>query len=79
MKHYLESQRHWLTVETLPGYAPDLNPVETLWGNLEGQELANRWTEDLAELDIAICNGMKRIRRARQLPLAFLKHSGLSF
>ena len=79
MKHYLESQRHWLTVETLPGYAPDLNPVETLWGNLKGQELANRCAEDLAELDIAICNGMKRIRRARQLPFAFLKHSGLSF
>jgi transposase len=79
MKEYLQTQRHWLRVESLPGYAPDLNPVETLWGNLKGQELANRCAEDIGELDIAVCNGMKRIRRSRRLSFAFLKHSGLSF
>jgi transposase len=42
MKQYLESQRNWLQVETLPGYSPDLNPVEDLWSNIKGQELANR-------------------------------------
>ena len=26
MQDYLHAQRHWLTVERLPGYAPDLNP-----------------------------------------------------
>ncbi len=38
MTEYLASQRHWLRVERLPGYAPDLNPVEPLWGNIKGQE-----------------------------------------
>ncbi len=38
MQDYLHAQRHWLTVERLPGYAPDLNPVETLWSNIKGQE-----------------------------------------
>jgi DDE superfamily endonuclease len=42
MKEYLLQERRWLKVERLPGYAPDLNPVETLWGNIKGQELANR-------------------------------------
>jgi transposase len=32
MKDYLHQQRRWLQVELLPGYAPDLNPVEALWG-----------------------------------------------
>jgi len=41
-KTNLHQQRDWLTIERLPGYAPDLNPVETLWGNIKGQELANR-------------------------------------
>jgi transposase len=36
MKQYLESQRSWLQVETLPGYSPDLNPVEDSWGNIIG-------------------------------------------
>jgi hypothetical protein len=41
MRAHLDSQRHWLTVERLPAYAPELNPVEYLWANLKGTELAN--------------------------------------
>jgi hypothetical protein len=28
MRAFIASQRHWLVVERLPAYAPDLNPVE---------------------------------------------------
>lgn len=79
MQDYLFAQRSWLTVERLPGYAPDLNPVETMWGNIKGQELANRCAEDLPELDAAVRRRLQRVRRSRKLPLAFLKHAGLSF
>jgi putative transposase len=79
MKEYLRQQRNWLTVERLPGYAPDLNPVEMLWGNIKGQELANRCAEDLAEIEKAICGGMNRVRNSAKLPFSFLKHPGLSF
>jgi len=79
MKEYLRQQRHWLREERLPGYAPDLNPVETLWGNIKGQELANRCAEDLAEADRATRSGMARVRRSSRLPFSFLKHAGLSF
>jgi DDE superfamily endonuclease len=41
MGAWLRRQRHWLVVEPLPGYAPELNPVEALWSNLKGVELAN--------------------------------------
>lgn len=79
MTRYLHSQRHWLSVERLPGYAPDLNPIETLWGNIKGQELANRCAENLAELDIEVHNGMARVRQSPQLAFSFLQHAGLSF
>ena len=36
MQAYIRAQRRWLVVERLPGYAPDLNPVEALWGNIKG-------------------------------------------
>jgi len=42
MKEYLLSQRGWLSMERLPGYAPDLNPIETMRRNIKGKELANR-------------------------------------
>jgi transposase len=37
----LHGQRRWLSVERLPGDAPELNPVESAWRNVKGQELAN--------------------------------------
>ena len=41
MQAFVRSQRGWLVVERLPGYAPELNPVEGVWSNLKGQEFAN--------------------------------------
>jgi len=79
MKEYLHSQRDWLSEDRLPGYAPDLNPVETLWGNVKGQELANRCSEGLGEAATAVDSGMTRVRQSQALPFAFLHHAGLSF
>lgn len=79
MKDYLVHQRGWLQVERLPGYAPDLNPVETLWANVKGQELANRCADNLKEVIDALDRGLKRVIRSCALPLSFLHHAGLSF
>ena len=49
MKRFIASQRGWLVVERLPAYAPELNPVEKLWANLKGRELANLCAETLDE------------------------------
>jgi transposase len=41
VKAYLESTRGAVQMALLPGYAPDLNPVESLWAWLERHALAN--------------------------------------
>ena len=46
MTAWINKQRSWLVVERLPAYAPDLNPVELLWGNVKGVELANLCPRD---------------------------------
>jgi transposase len=79
MTAYLRTQRAWLSVERLPGYAPELNPVELLWGNVKGRELANRCAETLGEAAAALQIGMTRVRGSQQLCFAFLDHAGLSF
>ena len=79
MKAYLDSQQSWLCVERLPGYSPDLNPVESLWGNVKGQELANRCAAHLGESETALRSGMERVRQSDNLPFGFLHHAGLSF
>jgi len=47
MTAYLATQRSWLTIERLPGYAPELNPTELVWGNVKGRELANLCADNL--------------------------------
>jgi hypothetical protein len=76
MKQYLESQRGRLQVETLPGYSPDLKPVEGLWSNIKGQELANRCVAGLGESEDGVCSDMARVRQST-LPFSFLHHAGL--
>ncbi len=78
MKQYLESQRTWLPVETLPGYSPDLNPVENLWGNIKGRELANRCVAGLGEAEDGVRSGTARVRQSK-LPFSLLHHAGLYF
>jgi transposase len=79
MQAYLRGQRAWLTVERLPGYAPELNPVELVWGNVKGGELANLSADDLAEVEQELRTGLRRVGGSPTLPFAFLRHTGLSF
>jgi putative transposase len=78
MGAWLRRQRHWLVVEPLPGYAPELNPVEGLWASLKGVELANLAGDTLEEVTAAAERGIQRIRSTSWLPFSFLRHCGLS-
>jgi transposase len=78
MAAWVRRQRSWLVVERLPGYAPDLNPVEALWSNLKGVELANLAGDTLAEVTAAAERGIHRIRSTHYLAHSFLRHCGLS-
>ena len=75
----MQRQQDWLRVERLPGYAPDLNPVESLWGNIKGEELANQCADDLSEVADALRAGFDRVFGQRQLLLGFSNRAGLFF
>ncbi len=76
MRAYVARQRGWLRVERLPGYAPELNPVEPLFGNVKGRELANHCAPDLATLAAALRLGMGRVRHSA-LAFSFLRYARL--
>jgi transposase len=78
MRAWLRGQRSWLVVEPMPAYAPDLNPVEPLWANLKGVELANLAADTLDEVIAAAERGIQRIRDTHHLAFSFLRHCGLS-
>jgi transposase len=75
VQEYIETQKHWLTIARFPSYAPEVNPVEYLWGAMKKKYLANL-SPDLASVGKAL----KRCRRKmsdRTLLRAFLRASGL--
>lgn len=64
MLAYLRKQR-WLQVEALPTYAPELNPVEFVWGNVKGRELANLCVEEMLD----VVEGMRQALHSMAVPL----------
>lgn len=77
MTAYVRRQRGWLTVERLPGYAPELNPIEQVWGNVKGRELANVCASEVTALRRPLHTGFARVRCHSELAFAFLAHTGL--
>ncbi|MEU9337140.1 transposase [Streptomyces sp. NPDC048290] len=72
------AEQDWLTLERLPAYAPQLNPVELLWSSLKKRELANPADNHLADVADATEQGIHRINTTPQLPWPFLTHTGLT-
>lgn len=50
----LAARAHWLTVEWLPKYAPELNDIEVVWHDLKAFNLAHKTFTDVDTLDAAI-------------------------
>ena len=65
---YLQTQTHWLHVERLPAYAPELNPVEYLWAYWKKTELANFCPKNIWELNHTASQALKRLRRRKRRP-----------
>jgi transposase len=78
MTQFIAGCRAWLRVERLPAYAPELNPVEGLWGNVKGTELANRCPDTIDEAMQATRDGLERVGSDTALCFALLRHTGLS-
>jgi transposase len=66
-----------IETEYLPGYAPELNPVEYIWGYWKQHELPNVCPKDYWELDARARKTLRRMRRKPRLVAAFWKQSSL--
>ena len=62
-----------LRVERLPGYAPELNPVEAVWQYLKRVELRNLCCDDLVHLRAEIRKALARLRYKTKILLGCLR------
>jgi transposase len=78
VKDYVASQRGMIELEYLPTYAPELNPVEYIWGYWKKHELPNLCAKDLAALGSSGRAALRRMRRRPKLIECFWKQAELS-
>ena len=72
----LATRVHWLTVEWLPKYAPELNDIETVWRDLKAHHLAHQTFDDIDALNDAIHQAVDALNAERAaVPLARLRIS----
>ena len=72
----LAARAHWLTVEWLPKYAPELNDIENVWHDLKAHYLAHQTFTDPEALDRAIHAAVAALNTERNVhPSAKLRRS----
>jgi len=65
VQNYVATTKGRLVVERLPAYAPERNPVESMWGHLKTQEIANLVATQAWELSFEATAALRRMRRRR--------------
>jgi transposase len=70
VKNYVVTTRGRIVVERLPAYAPELNPVEYMWGHLKTHEIANLIATKAWELSFEATAALRRMRRRKSMVAA---------
>jgi transposase len=77
VREFVAEQKGAIELEYLPAYAPELNPVEYIWGHCKQHELPNFCPKDFAQLSGAARAALRRMRRRPRLVDSFWKQAEL--
>ena len=65
-----------LLLERLPGYSPELNPQEGIWGYLKYEEMPNLCCPTMGHLRYEFILARERLRHKRRIIQACIRHAG---
>lgn len=77
VKQVVATHRRRIEMHYLPSYAPDLNPVETVWSLSKHHRMANHGIDDLPTLEAEARRHTRAVGRSDRLLRACLRHAGL--
>jgi transposase len=78
INQWVQGTADQVVIATLPAYAPELNPVEYIWGHLKRHALANFCPKDFSELSHQARAALRRAQRRPKLVRAFWHQAELS-
>lgn len=77
VKEHILTNKDWLTVERLPAYAPEINPVEYLWAAFKNKDVANFCCDSIDQVQCKLILAAERVQNTKTLLTGFLRKSGL--
>jgi len=77
VRAHVEAQHGRILIEYLPPYAPELNPVERIWGYLKHHAIPNYCAENFADLTHRARRNLRSMQRRQTLITAFWKPAEL--
>ena len=77
VKAHVEAQCGQIAIDYLPAYAPDMNPVECIWGYLKHHAMPNYCARDLGDVAHRARSNLRSMQRRPTLVTAFWKQVDL--
>lgn len=77
VRGYIDSQSGAIAIERLPAYAPELNPVEYIWGYLKHHAMPNYCAADLGDVADRARRNLRSMQRRPTLVRAFWQQAEL--
>jgi putative transposase len=72
-----EAGIRWFSVEWLPPYSPELDPVEAVWAHTKCVDLANFIPDSIDELYYAVAGSLAEQSRSASLKASYFQWAGL--
>lgn len=79
VRRYVEASDGAIQLEFLPAYAPELNPVEYVWGYLKRHEIGNLCATNLHQVSDFARRRLRSMQRRSTLVSAFWAQAELAF
>ena len=77
VREHLDAQKGEIVLEYLPPYAPELNPVERIWGYLKHHAMPNYCGQNLKDVAQRASSNLRSMQRRPRLIAAFWKQAEL--
>jgi transposase len=77
VREHIEAQGGRIALEFLPAYAPEMNPVECVWGYLKHHAMPNYCARDLGDLAVRASRNLRSMQRRPTLVRAFWQQAEL--
>ena len=75
VRTHVEAQRGRIVLERLPAHAPEMNPVECIWGYLKHHAVPNYCATDFTDLARRARRNLRSMQRRATLVTAFCKQA----